>query len=110
MEDLQSSAKALAGDWRPWTDGGGADGLEESTTALQMVVDRIRRQEKGVTVAQVYMAVAAALPSTTSVSDVTLDGRSMEVRVRPQWRAAPSPVRSSWIWRSPRPVVRIWTV
>lgn len=36
---------------------------------------------KGITVAQIYMQVAAALQDTTTVSEVTLDGKRMEMMV-----------------------------
>ena len=57
MEDLQTSAKALAATLKT-VEGTGevSDGLEEATTALHISVDRNAAMEKGVTVAQVYMA------------------------------------------------------
>ena len=83
MEDLQSSAKALAATLKT-VEGTGevSDGLEEATTALHISVDRNAAMEKGVTVAQVYMAVASALTDTSTASDLTLDGLEMEVSVQ----------------------------
>ena len=83
MEDLQSSAKALAAALKT-VEGTGevSDGLEEATTALHISVDRNAAMEKGVTVAQVYMAVASALTNTSTASDLTLDGLEMEVSVQ----------------------------
>lgn len=83
MEDLQSSAKALAATLKT-VEGTGevSDGLEEATTALHISVDRNAAMEKGVTVAQVYMAVASALTNTSTASDLTLDGLEMEVSVQ----------------------------
>ena len=83
MEDLQSSAKALAAALKT-VEGTGevSDGLEEATTALHISVDRNAAMEKGVTVAQVYMAVASALTNTSTSSDLTLDGLEMEVSVQ----------------------------
>ena len=83
MEDLQSSAKALAATLKT-VEGTGevSDGLEEATTALHISVDRNAAMEKGVTVAQVYMAVASALTNTSTSSGLTLDGLEMEVSVQ----------------------------
>ena len=83
MEDLQSSAKALAAALKT-VEGTGevSDGLEEATTALHISVDRNAAMEKGVTVAQVYMAVASALTNTSASSGLTLDGLEMEVSVQ----------------------------
>ena len=58
-----------------------SDGLEDAAPALQVVVDRNKAMTKGITVAQNYMQVAAALQDTTTVADVTLDGESMEMIV-----------------------------
>ena len=83
MEDLQTSAKALAAALKT-VEGTGevSDGLEEATTALHISVDRNAAMEKGVTVAQVYMAVASALTNTSASSGLTLDGLEMEVSVQ----------------------------
>ena len=82
MEALQSAAKSLAKRLEQ-VDGVGevSDGLDESAPALQIVVDRVAAAKKGMTVAQIYMKVAAALQSSTSVSTVTLDGESMGLSV-----------------------------
>ena len=82
MEDLQSAAQALAKRLEQ-VDGVGevSDGLDESAPALQVVVDRVAAAKKGMTVAQIYMKVAAALQSSTSVSNVTLGGESMALSV-----------------------------
>ena len=82
MEDLQSAAQALAKRLEQ-VDGVAEvdDGLDESTPALQVVVDRVAAAKKGMTVAQIYMKVAAALQSSTSVSNVTLGGESMALSV-----------------------------
>ncbi len=58
-----------------------SDGLEDAAPALQVVVDRNKAMTKSITVAQIYMQVAAALSDTTTVSTVTLDGDSMEMIV-----------------------------
>ena len=82
MEDLQSAAQALAKRLEQ-VDGVAEvdDGLDESAPALQIVVDRLAAAKKGMTVAQIYMKVAAALQSSTSVSTVTLGGESMALSV-----------------------------
>ena len=82
MEALQSAAQALAKRLEQ-VDGVAEvdDGLDESAPALQIVVDRMAAAKKGMTVAQIYMKVAAALQSSTSVSNVTLGGESMALSV-----------------------------
>lgn len=82
MEDLQSAAQDLAKRLEQ-VDGVAevSDGLDESAPALQVVVDRVAAAKKGMTVAQIYMKVAAALQSSTSVSNVTLGGESMALSV-----------------------------
>ena len=82
MEDLQSAAQDLAKRLEQ-VDGVAEvdDGLDESAPALQIVVDRVAAAKKGMTVAQIYMKVAAALQSSTSVSTVTLGGESMALSV-----------------------------
>ncbi len=82
MESLQSAARSL-GQRMEQVEGvqDVSDGLEDAAPALQMVVDRNKAMTKGITVAQIYMQVAAALQDTTTVADVTLDGESMEMIV-----------------------------
>lgn len=82
MESLQSAARSL-GQRMEQVEGvqDVSDGLEDAAPALQVVVDRNKAMTKGITVAQIYMQVAAALQDTTTVEDVTLDGESMEMIV-----------------------------
>ena len=82
MEALQSAAQDLAKRLEQ-VDGVAEvdDGLDESAPALQVVIDRVAAAKKGMTVAQIYMKVAAALQSSTSVSNVTLGGESMALSV-----------------------------
>ena len=82
MEELQSAARAL-GQRIAQAEGVTevSDGLEDAAPALQVVVDRNKAMTKGITVAQIYMQVAAAMSDTTTVSTVTLDGDSMEMIV-----------------------------
>ena len=82
MEGLQTAARALGqriGQVEGVKDV--SDGLEDAAPALQVVVDRNAAMTRGVTVAQIYMQVAAALQDTTTVADVTLDSESMELMV-----------------------------
>lgn len=82
MTDLQSSARTIA---RRLEQVEGvsevSDGLDASAPALQVTIDRKAAAEKGLTVAQVYMQIAAALQSSASVSDVTLDSEDMDLTV-----------------------------
>ena len=82
MEELQSAARAL-GQRIAQAEGVTevSDGLEDAAPALQVVVDRNKAMTKGITVAQIYMQVAAAMSDTTTVSTVTLGGDSMEMIV-----------------------------
>ncbi len=82
MTDLQQSAQALAARLAQ-VEGVAevSDGLDESAPALQVNIDRKAAAEKGLTVAQVYMQIAAALQDSASVSDVTLDSEDMGLTV-----------------------------
>ena len=82
MEELQSTARAL-GQRIGQAEGvvSVSDGLEDAAPALQVLVDRNKAMTKGITVAQIYMQVAAAMSDSTTVSTVTLDGDSMEMIV-----------------------------
>ena len=82
MEELQSAARAL-GQRMSQAEGvvSVSDGLEDAAPALQVLVDRNKAMTKGITVAQIYMQVAAAMSDSTTVSTVTLDGESMEMIV-----------------------------
>ena len=82
MEELQSAARAL-GQRISQAEGvvSVSDGLEDAAPALQVLVDRNKAVTKGITVAQIYMQVAAAMSDSTTVSTVTLDGDSMEMIV-----------------------------
>ena len=82
MEDLQSAARAL-GQRIGQAEGVASvsDGLEDAAPALQVLVDRNKAMTKGITVAQIYMQVAAAMSDSTTVATVTLDGDSMKMIV-----------------------------
>lgn len=83
MEHMQSAAKTLAAKLAtvPGTENV-SDGLEQAATALHLSVDRNAAMEKGLTVAQVYMAVASALTDTDSSLSLTLDGLDVSVSIQ----------------------------
>ena len=83
MEQMQSAAKTLAAKLAtvPGTENV-SDGLEQAATALHLSVDRNAAMEKGLTVAQVYLAVASALTDTDSSLSLTLDGLDVSVSIQ----------------------------
>ncbi len=83
MEQMQSAAKTLAAKLAtvPGTENV-SDGLEQAATALHLSVDRNAAMEKGLTVAQVYMAVASALTDIDSSLSLTLDGLDVSVSIQ----------------------------
>ena len=83
MEQMQSAAKTLAAKLAtvPGTENV-SDGLEQAATALHLSVNRNAAMEKGLTVAQVYMAVASALTDTDSSLSLTLDGLDVSVSIQ----------------------------
>ncbi len=80
MEAMQSAAKQLAA-VMGGVEGVGEvdDGLDSAAEALHITVDRSAAMEKGMTVAQVYMQVAAALTNSSTLSDMTLDSEKMDL-------------------------------
>ena len=80
METLQSTAKAIAARMAQ-VDGAVdvSDGLEDAVQALRVNVDRTKAMEHGMTVAQIYMQIAAALNSSSTGTDMVLDNASMEL-------------------------------
>ena len=83
MEQMQSAARDLAAKLAtvPGTENV-SDGLEQAAAALHLSVDRNAAMEKGLTVAQVYMAVASALTDTDSSLSLTLDGLDVSVSIQ----------------------------
>ena len=83
MEQMQSAARDLAAKLAtvPGTENV-SDGLEQAAAALHLSVDRNAAMEKGLTVAQVYMAVASALTDTRQLP-VPDPGRAGRQRVHP---------------------------
>ena len=82
MEKLQSAAK-LAAETLNGLEGitEVSDGLEDATPALHISVDRNKAMAQGITVAQMYMELAAALQTETTVATLELDGTSTQVIV-----------------------------
>ena len=83
METLQSTAKAIAariGQVEGTADV--SDGLEDAAQALHVTVDRTKAMEHGMTVAQIYMQVAAALNTSTSGTEMELDDSSMQLIIQ----------------------------
>ena len=56
-----------------------SDGLEDAVQALRVSVDRTKAMEHGMTVAQIYMQIAAALNSSSTGTDMVLDNASMQL-------------------------------
>ena len=80
MEALQNAAK-LAGQTLSQVEGVAevSDGLEDVAPALLVNVDRNKAMAQGITVAQVYMELAAALQTTTGNMSLNLEGTSTAV-------------------------------
>ena len=80
MEDLQAAAKKAA-DVLSGIEGVGevSNGLEDAAPALHVRVDRNGAMKHGLTVAQVYMELAAGLKADGTVATLELDGISTDV-------------------------------
>ena len=83
MEKLQAAAKKI-GQVLGELDGVAevSDGLDEVTPALHISVDRNKAMAKGITVAQIYMELAAALQTETVATTLELDGNTTDVIVQ----------------------------
>ena len=83
METLQSTAKTIAARIEQ-VEGtvDVSDGLEDAAQALHVTVDRTKAIEHGMTVAQIYMQVAAALNTTSTGTDMVLDDTSMQLIIQ----------------------------
>ncbi len=55
------------------------DGMEENDTEYSVVVDSAKAVENGLTVAEVYQYVAAAITTETTSIDVSIDGSTKEI-------------------------------
>jgi len=58
-----------------------SNGLEDAAPALHVRIDRNKAMQKGITVAQIYMELAAALQSETTVTTLNLEGTATSVIV-----------------------------
>ena len=56
-----------------------SDGLEDAAPALHISIDRNAAMAKGITVAQIYMELAADLQTSTTVATLQLNGTSTDV-------------------------------
>ena len=83
METLQAAAKSIAARMAQ-VDGtvDVSDGLEDAAQALHVTVDRTKAMEHGMTVAQIYMQIAAALNTTSTGTDMVLDDSSMQLIIQ----------------------------
>ena len=77
---LQTAAREAA-DVLEGIEGVGAvsDGLEDAAPALHVAVDRNKAMEKGITVAQVYMEIAATLTESSTAATLELDGTTTDI-------------------------------
>ena len=77
MEHLQKAARAIAAACEE-IEGVDtvSDGLEEAAPALHVSIDRTKAMKHGMTVAQVYMEIAAALSTTSAEQDIQLDNKN----------------------------------
>ena len=82
MEALQSAAHACAEALRG-IEGVTevSDGLEDTAPALHIQVDRDKAMSQGLTVAQIYAQVAAALSNSQQAVTLTLDGTDTDITV-----------------------------
>lgn len=82
MDSLQSAAKTAAKvlSGIPGTTNI-SDGLEDATPAYHVEIDRNEAMKHGLTVAQVYMELASALTTDTTVMTMELDGLTADIIV-----------------------------
>lgn len=58
-----------------------SDGLEDAADSIHIRIDRNAAMQNGMTVAQIYMSLSAALQDTTTATTLELDGNSTDVIV-----------------------------
>ena len=82
MEHLQKAAKTIAAACEE-IEGVDtvSDGLEEAAPALHVSIDRTKAMEHGMTVAQVYMEIAAALSTSSTAQDIELDNKNHSLTI-----------------------------
>ena len=80
MDDLQNAAKAAAAELEK-IEGVKevSNGLEDAAPALHVAIDRNKAMKHGLTVAQVYMELAAGLTADGTVASLELDGITTDV-------------------------------
>ncbi len=80
ISDLQTAAKTIARQIES-VDGTTeiSDGLENAAPAIHLSVDRMAAMKHGMTVAQVYMQVAAKMSTTVTGSQMVLDQQKMDL-------------------------------
>ena len=59
-----------------------SDGLEETSPAVKITVDKEKAMKEGLTVAQVYQELAGDLSTETTATSVTMEGSSYDVVVK----------------------------
>ncbi len=80
MEELQAAAKETARLLETVPGVKSAyDGLDDTSPALHIRVDRNKAMAKGITVAQIYMELAAELQTSATAATLNLDGTSTSV-------------------------------
>ena len=84
MEDLQAAAELLGSAMEsvPGT-ANVSNGLEDAAPALHISVDRTEAMKRGMTVAQIYLQISAALADSAAQGTMTLDGKQMDVIIEP---------------------------
>ena len=80
MDDLQDAAKLAAAELEK-IEGVKevSDGMENAAPALHVAIDRNKAMKHGLTIAQVYMELAAGLTADGTVASLELDGISTDV-------------------------------
>ena len=66
-----------------------SDGLEDAAPAVHIAVDRNKAMAKGITVAQIYMELAAQLTDSTTAMTMELAGKSTDVIIEKPEEALP---------------------
>ena len=80
MDTLQTAAKEMAAILEGLEGVSDvSDGLQDAAPALHVAVDRNKAMAKGITVAQIYMEIAAALKESSTAATLELDGTSTDI-------------------------------
>ena len=82
MEKLQAAAKTAAQTLETLEGVASvSDGLEDTTPALHVAVDRNKAMSKGITVAQIYMELSSAMQTSSTAMSLMIEGNSTDVIV-----------------------------